>query len=176
MVRAQKAAQIAYRFVELAGGRLNYTKLIKLMYLLDRKLLIEYGYTATKDDYYSTNYGPVLSRVYDFIKNSRSSVVNGSQNTWNEYLKTNHYSVEITLPGNFLGKLNRLEMELIEELHEKFKGYSWQKIVDEVIHDKSVIPECTDADSGSVSIDKKSILISNGISERQAIITCSEDY
>lgn len=37
--------------VERNGGRINYTKLIKLLYLADRKALINWGFTITGDSY-----------------------------------------------------------------------------------------------------------------------------
>lgn len=41
-----KATQAAALFLELAGGRENYTKLIKLLYLLDREALIRQGHRS----------------------------------------------------------------------------------------------------------------------------------
>ena len=45
-----KAVQIAGFFLRLAGGEMNYMKLIKLMYLVDRTALAEWGRSLTYDN------------------------------------------------------------------------------------------------------------------------------
>ena len=45
----------------------SYTHLIKLLYLLDRRALSQWGRPVTGDDYFSMKYGPVLSEVLDLI-------------------------------------------------------------------------------------------------------------
>ena len=63
----KKATQAASGFLVLSGGKLNYLKLIKLLYLLDRATLLAWGRTVTGDHYYSMKHGPVLSEVLDLI-------------------------------------------------------------------------------------------------------------
>jgi len=62
-----KATQVASMFIRLAGGRLNYMVLIKLMYLADREALLRWGSPVTFDDFYSMHKGPVLSRVLNLV-------------------------------------------------------------------------------------------------------------
>jgi uncharacterized phage-associated protein len=59
----QKATQAAARFLKLANGKMNYLKLIKLLYLLDRESLNRRGRPVTGDQYYSMKLGPVLSEA-----------------------------------------------------------------------------------------------------------------
>src|SRR5579862_7488073 len=62
-----KATQAAGKFLELAGGTINYMVLIKLLYMLDRAAMSKWGRPVTFDEYYSMKNGPVLSEVHDLI-------------------------------------------------------------------------------------------------------------
>ena len=65
--REDKATQAACILIEKEGGRINYMKLLKLMYMADRKALLERGRPITFDEYYSLDRGPILSRTKDLI-------------------------------------------------------------------------------------------------------------
>src|SRR5205823_7945137 len=62
-----KATQAASRLLRAAKGKMNYLKLIKLLYLADREALIEWGRPITTDRYVSMEHGPVVIRIYDLI-------------------------------------------------------------------------------------------------------------
>jgi hypothetical protein len=54
-----KATQIAASFLALSNGRMSHTRLIALMYLVDRAALLRWGRPATFDTYlYSPNPSP----------------------------------------------------------------------------------------------------------------------
>ena len=63
-----KATQAAARLLTLRGGIMSYVKLIKLLYLADREALIRWGRPITTDRYVSLDNGPVVSRIYDLIR------------------------------------------------------------------------------------------------------------
>jgi len=73
MFTERKAAQMAAYFLQKAGGRMSYMKLLKLMYLADRQSYAECGEPITGDVVYAMDNGPVLSKIYDFIKGKVSS-------------------------------------------------------------------------------------------------------
>ncbi len=64
----QKAAAAAGHLLELAGGKMPYLSLIKLLYLAERESLRQRGWPIFGDQYVSMEHGPVVSRVYDLIK------------------------------------------------------------------------------------------------------------
>lgn len=64
----RRATEAAARFRKLRGNRMSYLKLIKLLYLLDREALLRWGRPVTTDRYVSMDNGPVVSRVYDLIR------------------------------------------------------------------------------------------------------------
>lgn len=63
-----KTTEAAAFLLRNAGGSMNYLKLIKLLYLADRKAIKENGLPITFDNYCSMENGPVLSKTYDWIK------------------------------------------------------------------------------------------------------------
>lgn len=66
-----KLHQAVEYLLEKHGGRLNYTKLIELLYLADREMINQTGYPITGDSYCLVKNGPVLSRVYDLIRGDK---------------------------------------------------------------------------------------------------------
>lgn len=64
----RRATEAAAKFLKLRGGRMSYLKLIKLLYLLDREALLRWGRPVTTDRYVSMDNGPVVSRIYDLIR------------------------------------------------------------------------------------------------------------
>ena len=55
-------------FGQIHNTPLDTIVLIKLLYLADRKALLESGYTITGDGMVSMPLGPVLSTIYDWIQ------------------------------------------------------------------------------------------------------------
>ena len=54
-----KATQVAARYLRLAGGRLQYLALIKLLYKTDREALKRWGIPVTTDTHSSLKLGPI---------------------------------------------------------------------------------------------------------------------
>ncbi len=63
----EKTVEAAGLFLKLHGKPMEYMKLIKLLYMADRRALDFMYETITGDKYYSMDHGPILSRVYDLI-------------------------------------------------------------------------------------------------------------
>lgn len=99
----------------LAGGRLNYTKTLKLLYLADRRSLIETGTSITGDRMVNMTTGPILSSVYDYIKGNVPAC-----KTWCATLKTDEYDlIRIADPGD--SELSDYDVEILTELFNVHK-------------------------------------------------------
>ncbi len=83
--------QIVNFLLKLNHYCLNYTKLIKLLYLADREALIKWDITITKDRYSSLDNGIVLSDLYDLIKKKG---IHENQCFWNTYFITEGYNLK----------------------------------------------------------------------------------
>ena len=62
-----KATEVAAAFLQKAGGSINILKLVKLIYLLDRKSIDERGIAVVGGLYFSMKNGPMTSEVRTLI-------------------------------------------------------------------------------------------------------------
>ena len=65
--RSRKAAQICEYYASQSGGSIDKLKLIKLMYLSERKFLSAYHHPMLYDEYYSLPHGPICSSTLNGI-------------------------------------------------------------------------------------------------------------
>lgn len=113
-----KATQAAARFLGLAGGKLNYVVLIKLLYLADREALLRWGRPITFDEYFSMHKGPVLSQVLSLINEMPEE-----ESTWNQSIsEPNRWIVELKRDAGS-DELSEAEEELIDETFDSYKEY-----------------------------------------------------
>jgi uncharacterized phage-associated protein len=64
----RKAADAAAFLLQLHGGTMNHMRLIKLLYAAERESLKRFNRPIVGDRYVSMDHGPVVSGVYDLIK------------------------------------------------------------------------------------------------------------
>src|SRR5215470_10800889 len=113
----RRATKAAARFLTLRGGRMSYLKLIKLLYLLYRESLLRWGRPVTTDRYVSMDNGPVVSRIYDLI---REEPVPGTDPVWRHYISAPEGYEVTLLTQPETDELSRAEEALIDELFERF--------------------------------------------------------
>lgn len=104
----------AAAFLMKCGGeaRVQYLKLLKLLYFADRCSLAEKGRPITGDKPVAMKFGPVLSTIYDYI--TADSWVDHSY--WDQYFKTSGCDVELVSdPGT--AKLSRYDRRILTEIH-----------------------------------------------------------
>ena len=136
--RPEKSTQAAHYLLSLSPGGMEYIRLIKLMYLADREALEGWGYSISTDRYVSMEHGTVLSRVLNHISENDSV-------HWNDLIQASKYS-EFTLCASKecdYSQLSKREMNIIQEIYEKYKDMKTWDLIENVIHklaewDKSV--------------------------------------
>jgi uncharacterized phage-associated protein len=169
-----KARQLAAGFLRPAPGfAMSYIKLIKLMYLADRKRLLACGSIISGDRFFSLPHGPVLSNVMDCIRGRVRD------QDWMEHFKTQGYDIRmIADPGD--DELCRFDEEIIQQLHSQFRDYDWQGMVG---YCHANLPEWRDPGRSSSPIDYTDVLTLAGKSgaeiraiEEQAAESLSIDY
>jgi uncharacterized phage-associated protein len=64
----RKAADAAALLLRLHGGEMNHMRLIKLLYVAERTSLDRFGRPIVGDRYVAMAHGPVVSNVYNLIK------------------------------------------------------------------------------------------------------------
>ena len=83
-LRATAAAAVV---VKKEGGCTSYLRLIKLLYLADRKSIDQASHPIVGGNYVSMDHGPVISEVLN--------LVNGSDEIWSSVLRKCGYDVEL---------------------------------------------------------------------------------
>ncbi|MFN6558617.1 MAG: Panacea domain-containing protein [Nostoc sp. ChiSLP01] len=157
----RKATQIAASFIKLCGGRLNYMKLIKLMYLADREALLKWGRPITYDSYFSLKHGPILSTTLDLIHEGKQP---DSEHIWFQYVSTPE-RFEVTLRQDCSpDDLSQAEESVISLIFEKYGHYDKWELVD-LLH--SILPEWQNPNCSSIPITYRDILKAGGKSEEE---------
>ena len=114
-----KATQASSYLLSLNNGRMNYMKMMKILYLSDRKFILDWGNSITTDNYVSMDNGPVISRIYDLIKESRTD----TGTYWSSFIRTEGYEVVLNKnPGDEY--LSPMEMEVIASINSEFRNFS----------------------------------------------------
>jgi uncharacterized phage-associated protein len=162
-----KTTQIAALFIKKHGGVLNYTKLIKLLYLTDREAFLLWERPLTGDSYVSMPNGPVLSKTYDLI-NYEEDPENKSY--WYNFISKRSYDVSL-IKDPEIDELSKREIDLIEKIYQQYKDKNWKQMID-YCHEN--LPEWHDPGNTSIRIRIEEILTVLGKSERE-IETINED-
>jgi uncharacterized phage-associated protein len=76
--------------LELHGDRMEYVRLLKLLYIADREMMAEAGAPITGDRAVAMDHGPVLSHVYDLVKGKAARA-----GEWAHSIRTVHRSRQV---------------------------------------------------------------------------------
>lgn len=162
-MQIKKMIQIVDYVLAKYDGRLNYTKLIKILYLADRQAMQESGYPITGDSYVSMANGVVLSGLYDLIKdNFRNANV---QTLWDGRFVTDGMDLVKIGPVMPTGLLSDFEMETLDSVDARFHNKPFGKLID-YIHDPMNCPEWQNTNS-SIPLPNSRIYESLGFSKEQ---------
>ncbi|MBN1959964.1 MAG: SocA family protein, partial [Deltaproteobacteria bacterium] len=143
----RKATEAACLLLQRANNRLPYLKLIKMLYLADRMSLKQYGEPITGDRYVAMKYGPVLSNVFDLIKED----IKGE--FWSTKIKKDKF--DSVLIADFSPKaLCEADVEILTKCSDFCQQYDRWDLVD-IVHK---LPEWQDPGETSTPISVESIL------------------
>ena len=145
-------------------GRLNFMKLIKLLYLADRKSLLETGKPITGDRMVAMPKGPVLSGILDLIIWGRRR---GETCVWLEYI-SEPVGYDVTFAAEWvaideLDRISELERQILDEIDEAFGGIDKWSLVELTRR----LPEWRDPRGSSFPIDPADILREESRSEQE---------
>jgi uncharacterized phage-associated protein len=155
----RKAAQAAAYLLHRHSGRLPYMVLIKLLYLADRRSLVETGLPITGDRMVSMPYGPVLSGVLDLVAHGPSI-----PSLWLEYVsEPDGYDVTAARAAVETDALSAYELEVLDEIDASYGRLSKWALVD-FCH---TLPEWQDPQGSSLSIEPEDILRSAELAEAE---------
>ena len=157
--RQEKTTQAACLLLRLAGGSMNLVKLIKLLYLVDRQALTQWGRSLSNDDYVSMDKGPVLSRTYNLIKRD------GDCEYWSRYVseRDDKHDVHLLAEDAPRDYLSRADVGLIQDIFRRYGSLDQWDLV-ELAHD---FPEWENPEGSACSIRIEDILRAVGKSQEE---------
>ena len=107
---------------------MQYIKLIKLLYFLDRAALLKWGRPVTTDvRYVSMMNGPVLGRIYDLITGPQDE---GGKGIWRAHIAPpkSYLLSMVKDPGS--SELSPAEEKMIAAIFKKFGALHWSELCD----------------------------------------------
>lgn len=160
--REDKATQAACILIERAGGSINYMKLLKLMYVADRKGILGRGRPITFDSYYSLDRGPILSYTMDLIVEGATP---GRDSFWERHISApESYAVsckDVACPAE---DLSQAEVETLGTTYDELGHLDHWELV-EWSHEN--LAEWQDPHGSAIRIEYRDILIRGGKSETE---------
>lgn len=127
LIRSNRAENMPFRFDSektlqaigvllahsVSNKRDNYMRILKLLYMADRRSIDQTGRPITGDGFVAMKRGPVLTRTYNIIKEEDSD-----SQVWSQYIAKKGYDIQlIDNPG--FGKLSKYEIELLQTICEE---------------------------------------------------------
>jgi uncharacterized phage-associated protein len=127
----EKLAQATgYLLKKYDNRRLNYTKLIKELYLADRESLNTTNAAITGDTYVNMKHGPVLSNLYNLIKGRSQD--KEAQLYWDSRFSTDGGDVLANFDQYPEGKLSRAEKAILDKIDGQFHQNRYGELIDYV--------------------------------------------
>ena len=116
----KRVTQVAARFLQLECKPMKYMKLLKLLYIADRKAILQGKKPFSGDEYYSMKLGPVLSNTYDLIKHP------DGMSYWHGHISIQgYYASLIKVPSS--DSLSRFAERIIGETYKTHSALDeWQ--------------------------------------------------
>jgi uncharacterized phage-associated protein len=155
-----KATEAAAFLLGKGGDQLEIKRLMKLLYLAERKSLEEYGDLLIGDTPCSFEQGPMLSHCYDMAK------PNGPSAIWNAWISRRGMMVVLHSSEPFK-YLSRADLDVLEETWAEFGGMSPNELTD-YTHENC--PEWTDPGKSSLPIEYWEFAAAVGYDEEAADI------
>lgn len=141
---------------------MSYLKLLKLMYLADRRALLEHGRPITFDRYVSMDHGPVLSQTYNLIVAEEAP---DAHSYWREFVSEPLPGYEVALRKEApTGELSVEQLGLLERIFAEYGELGRWELV-RVTH---TLPEWEDPHGSSVPIALRDILRAGGMEDEEA--------
>ena len=161
--REDKATQAAWILIQKEGESISYMKLIKLMYIADRKRLLKRGRPITFDAYHSLDRGPILSKTLDLITYGK---VPGVDSIWLRHIDIpKNYKVRLKKENFQIDALSEAEVDALKQTYDELGHLDQWELV-EWSHEN--LGEWQDPEGSAIPITYHDILIRGGKTEMEA--------
>jgi len=164
MFNERRVAQMAAYLLGRGKGRMNYLKLMKLLYLADRASMKRNGHPISGDRYVSMDHGPVLSQTFNLIKGA----VQFAEQGWNHWIADRaDYDVSLKrkVHREALDELSEADLEVLGNVYSRFGKMDQWELVD---YTHRYCREWEDPKGSSAPIDYETIFKALGCTPAQA--------
>jgi hypothetical protein len=148
----KKATQAAVLLLKINQGPINYMKLVKLLYNIDREALKRWARPVTFDDFYSMPHGLIVSMTLDKAETENPV----SKTYWDTFIQTKGYD-NCLIEDCGDDELSPIEENLIEEIYRKYKDKSQFDMGNEH-HNPDLFPEYIDPKGSSIELYYEQVL------------------
>jgi uncharacterized phage-associated protein len=160
----KRAAQIAAYFLQKANGGMPLLKLMKLMYLADRRSIQLHGHPITFDRMVSMDHGPVLSTTLNLANGSIETGPDG-WDAWISDRSGHNIALNHQFTRDDLDDLSNADLAVLDDVWETVGHLNkWQ--IRDYTHQNC--PEWRDPHGSSIAISMEDILTAVGQSEMNA--------
>ena len=126
--QVRKAAQIAAFFAHQQGGSISHLKLVKLVYLANRRSMEKFDFPMFNDTMVSMDNGPVNSAFLNYINGDAIT----DYEDWREFItaRANHaVGLKKKIKTAELDELSDAEIAILEEIWAKFRNHDqWDMV------------------------------------------------
>jgi uncharacterized phage-associated protein len=159
--RQRKAAQLCAHFTLQEGGQMDKLKLIKLIYLTERKCLEDWRRPMLFDELFSLPHGPICSSTLNGIDQAYPKTV------WDDYLTRNgNRAVAVRkLTRDDLDEISDAELDIASAIWKEFGSYTASQLRN---YTHMHCSEYTDVTDGRVPISYKEVLEAIGLPANEA--------
>lgn len=165
----RKAAEAASFLIHLHGGRINHLRLIKLLYAAERTSLQRFNRPIIGDKYVSMDHGPVLSRIYDLIKNQKEF------RAWSILIeRVSPTTVGLMTDEPHLGSLSDVEIGILTEVSNRYRKLNQFEIRDRM-HKRFSEWEPTHGSSREIPVEKILSALKKSPSDVERVRTLAEE-
>ena len=164
----RKAAQAAAWLLFRAGGAMRLLKLMKLMYLAERRSLEVHNEPLIGDRLVSMEHGPVLSRTYNHMNGAMPSAEGG----WESWIadRSGHVlalrdPARLQSPETQLLALSDSDAETLDEIWSRFGALDQWQLVE---HTHTHCPEWQDPGESMIPIEMHDLFLAFGMDDETA--------
>lgn len=152
--KVRKSAQVAAFFAKAEGGSIHVLKLVKLIYLADRRFMEKYDCPILNDRFVSMGHGPANSMTLSYINGCEDRRAD-----WDEFISDRaDYKITLSNPDlelEDLDELSNAEIKVLSEIASKFKKWTRYRVRD---YTHKNCPEWEDPGGSSTPIPYERIL------------------
>ena len=162
----KKVVQIIYHLLKTNSNKMNYTKLLKILYIADKEFLKLSNFTITGDTPYSMKNGPILSKIKNLINGN--FIMSNNQIYWDSYFLKDGYDLSLKNNKTNDDLLCEAEIEILDKISCKYKKKTYNEMIN-ITHDKSEFPEIEweKAGDSSLQLPFEKILLSLGKTQKE---------